>query len=377
MAHIGNNVADFTFYHGIEVLLCQAAEQVALRIVESLPKSNHFPDNVGICDHINSCGYHYAPKAYFNDHPDVDSSSCLDRFQVIPPRREPVEPVSPSYISGDIMEQTMTNYESNPLFLYLGGIWGEAKTGQLMTRYNVGTSKKWGGSAVFWQVDVKGRIRTGKIMLYNPKTGHRIKDLTARTPITWVHSLLKQQGVLPREWELTQCLFGEHLLKKYPDKPVCLVEAEKTAVIASAIMPQCVWVAVGGKTQLGDKVEVLEGRKVVAFPDVDGYDKWVEKCAERPYLGILVSDYLQKNATEEDKRTGTDIADVLIRWLQANPSYVAPKPESEPTPELYPDNPVMREVMKYISPEYWDNVDALIRELDLEFVGVTRCLKKP
>ena len=32
----------------------------------------------------------------------------------------------------------------------------------------------------------------------------------------------------------------------------------------------------------------------------------------------------------------------------------------------------MREVMKYISPECWDNVDALIRELDLEFVGVTR-----
>lgn len=32
----------------------------------------------------------------------------------------------------------------------------------------------------------------------------------------------------------------------------------------------------------------------------------------------------------------------------------------------------MREVMKYISPEYWDEIDALIRELDLEFVGVTR-----
>lgn len=32
----------------------------------------------------------------------------------------------------------------------------------------------------------------------------------------------------------------------------------------------------------------------------------------------------------------------------------------------------MREVMKYISPEYWDETDALIRELDLEFVGVMR-----
>lgn len=25
-----------------------------------------FPDNVGKCDHENSCGYHYTPKEYFN-----------------------------------------------------------------------------------------------------------------------------------------------------------------------------------------------------------------------------------------------------------------------------------------------------------------------
>lgn len=28
-----------------------------------------FPDNVGKCDHINSCGYHYTPKEYFYDNP--------------------------------------------------------------------------------------------------------------------------------------------------------------------------------------------------------------------------------------------------------------------------------------------------------------------
>ena len=26
-------------------------------------------DKCGICDHKNSCGYHYPPKAYFHDHP--------------------------------------------------------------------------------------------------------------------------------------------------------------------------------------------------------------------------------------------------------------------------------------------------------------------
>ena len=36
--------------------------------------------------------------------------------------------------------------------------------------------------------------------------------------------------MLSQEWELTQCLFGEHLLKKYPDKDICLVEAYKKLV---------------------------------------------------------------------------------------------------------------------------------------------------
>lgn len=75
---------------------------------------------------------------------------------------------------------------------------------------------------------------------------------------------------------------------------------------------------------------------------------------------------------------GADVADVLIRWMKGNhtpchdPQFaVPPAPPANP----YSDNPIMQEVMKYISPEHWDNVDALIRELDLEFVGVTRKLK--
>lgn len=73
------------------------------------------------------------------------------------------------------------------------------------------------------------------------------------------------------------------MLSKYPDKEVCLVEAEKTAIICSGFMPQYLWVAVGGKSQLGDKVEVLDGRTILAIPDIDGQEAWTIPMMKIPY----------------------------------------------------------------------------------------------
>ncbi len=61
--------------------------------------------------------------------------------------------------------------------------------------------------------------------------------------------------------------FGEHLLKTHPDKVVVLVESEKSAVIGSAIFPDYVWLATGGKSQMREeKLRVLSGRTVLLFP---------------------------------------------------------------------------------------------------------------
>ena len=56
-------------------------------------------------------------------------------------------------------------------------------------------------------------------MKYDPNTGHRIKDGGG---INWIHSIMKRQGLLPEDFNLVQCLFGEHLLRMYPDKVVAL-----------------------------------------------------------------------------------------------------------------------------------------------------------
>jgi len=44
--------------------------------------------------------------------------------------------------------------------------------------------------------------------------------------IDWAHKALKLGNL-----SLNQCLFGEHLLNEYRNKPVAIIKSEKTAII--------------------------------------------------------------------------------------------------------------------------------------------------
>ena len=73
--------------------------------------------------------------------------------------------------------------------IVLRGIVGDEAIGKAMSRYFIETSKYWNGSTVFWQIDTKGNIHTGKVMQYDPKTGKRVKQPINK--ISWVHTVLK------------------------------------------------------------------------------------------------------------------------------------------------------------------------------------------
>lgn len=202
-------------------------------------------------------------------------------------------------ITSDIVISSVNPSIDSDFTLFLSNLLGRENTLKVVRDYRIGVTKS--RDVIFYQIDIEGRCRTGKIMKYNRMTGHRIKDENVGGKITWVHSILKQSNNpklrLPDRWELTQCLFGEHLLKQYPFKNVAIVESEKTAVICSSFWPEYVWLATGGKSQLNNRLQVLKGRKIVAFPDVDGYKEWKEKLSQVPELDIMVSDILEKNAT--------------------------------------------------------------------------------
>jgi len=311
-----------------------------------------FPDNVGKCDHINSCGYHYTPREYFNDNPTVkenltgQSENGNVASTVIKPRVASLPKPQPqiSYLPYAWVEQSMQRFDINPLYRYLTTVAGREKTERLFNLYKVGTSKMWSGATVFWQIDINGNVRAGKIMGYDANTGHRIKEPLSQ--VSWVHSVRKIQ-----DFHMRQCLFGEHLLADSSSsaRTVGIVESEKTALIAALFIPDLVWLATGGIHGCfnSEAMQVLRGREVVLFPDLKATDEWKRKARILKSIckSAICSDLLERMATDGQREAGLDIADFLLM---------------EDTPQMILSRMIQRNPA----------LQLLIDELDLELVGV-------
>jgi hypothetical protein len=289
----------------------------------------HIHPTVGRCNRESNCGYHYTPKQYFHN----NNISC-DTPKAYKPRTVKPPPKLVSVIPVEVFKASLntTTIETNNFVQFLINLFGVEVASKVVSRYFIATSKHWNGATVFWQIDKQGKVRTGKIMLYNPTTGKRVKE--PFNHITWVHSVLNQL-----EFNLGQCLFGEHLLID-KTKPVAIVESEKTAIIASVYLPQFIWLAFGGIGFKMDKCTVLRGRTVTLFPDCsqpkDGkptaFEQWNDKAKELSHLAsFTVSDLLERKATEAERKQGFDLADYLIKYDYK--AFALPEPQAtEPSP---------------------------------------------
>ncbi|WP_460675098.1 DUF6371 domain-containing protein [Larkinella ripae] len=280
------------------------------------------PDHVGRCNRESSCGYHYTPRQYFEDNKIMlvgtqkrDERSMQDWIKDVPINKRPQTISQPSVLPFKLFKQSLNHYDQNEFVNGLYDLFNDKITNDLISRFYIGTSKHWPGATVFWQIDQYGRIRTGKIMLYDSLTLKRIKQ--PFNHIDWVHSILKKQGRL-KNFELNQCLFGLHQLKDQPvNRQIAIVESEKTAILATVYLPEYIWLACGSLSNLTtEKLLPVAGRPVTLFPDLNGFEKWSQKAEElRSVIGqqLSVSTALEKRATDYDRRKGYDLADYLIR----------------------------------------------------------------
>lgn len=271
-------------------------------------KIMEFPDHVGRCNRENNCGYHFTPKQYFEQNPEK-----AEMIHDLPPRSQTVQqqkqlPVS--FIDESVVSHSLTQYDQNKLCQFLITVLGVDNTLKRMKQYRVGTANYWPGATIFWQTDLTGKVRTGKIMLYDPSNGRRIKQ--PHNHISWVHSMIGGD-----EFNLKQCFFGEHLLNQNKTLPIAIVESEKSALIASYYLPEFCWIASGGKYGCfrDENIKVLEGRKIVLFPDLGAFDQWSLKANHMQELGyeVEIFDYLERNASAQQRTEGYDIADFLLQ----------------------------------------------------------------
>ena len=242
------------------------------------------------------------------------------------------------------MERRMLRIVGEPdtLSRWMEGLFPPAQVGFTRAQYGVGALPD--GRTVFPYTDRAGRVIDGKVMAYGPdghrvKDDNRVSDLQTyrlsdksidcqtsdsqtadksidwqtadsqtsdNTPasepfpkhssaslqsvslkskkdslkvcqsknVSWLHALDRLERPLPLP------LFGEDLLGTLPFAPICLVESEKTALIAKLWRPDCTWLATGGKsTFTADRCRVLAGRTVLVWPDADAIGEWMETAA--------------------------------------------------------------------------------------------------
>jgi len=257
-------------------------------------------ENFGRCDRVDSCGYNVRPE-----------TSGEPTFRLRPIPLKIAKPVS--FVDGDVAFNSLKKHDENNLFRFLCVVFGREKVLPVITAYLLGTSTYWIGSTVFWQIDQNQQIRTGKIMAYNATTGKRIRD--PFNHVQWVHTVLKMA-----DFNLKQCLFGEHLLTT-EEKPVAIVESEKTALICAIVKPDFLWLATGGKSNFrAELFQPLKGRIVTLFPDLGSFDEWKTKSDQiKRITGIhfIINRSIEEIATAEEKADGLDIGDFILKEVLA------------------------------------------------------------
>ncbi len=287
---------------------------------------------VGRCDRQDKCGYHMSPSVFAGRRQGGVGRSgrrYVRRKAGYFPRPDVMRY---DHVDARIVESTMRCYDRNSLVMWLWKrfrhLMSREMFEEVLSEYCVGTSNRWGGATVWWQIDSDGQARTGKIMAYDRETGKRIKE--PRAMMTWVHTLLKDR--YPAGFRMRQAYFGQHLLARYPDARVMMVESEKAALVlalvykAGGVYGCFVPVACGGcggldtspraRCEPGNRLRSLYSRRVSLLPDQGQYEKWLDRSMEiAQYVdSISVSDRLDREPGEA-VRAGDGPDDILLRVL--------------------------------------------------------------
>jgi hypothetical protein len=165
---------------------CKAKLSFTLYLNGNTHESIH--RSVGKCNRESKCGYHYTPKQFFIDNPDYKKTSQNSSNTTNVEKRSTPSPLERA--GGEVpfsFVEKSASYKSN-FVRFLFDYFSDEQIRSVADIYALGATKT--KEVIFWQIDITGKVRTGKIMQYNPETGRKLKHESGA--IDWVHNKLKK-----------------------------------------------------------------------------------------------------------------------------------------------------------------------------------------
>ena len=258
-----------------------------------------------------------------------------------PPPPKPAPPPLPRLTFKRVtVKESMKGIEQTLFVKWLRSLpWDDeqrARLSDVLRSYCVATCPHGPEWIAFWQITHDSVPLTAKYMKYKPD-GHRVKDRDQQGnkvfASDWEHAWRARQNQYdPDKWEVHYALFGEHLLKRYPNAVVNVVESEKTAIIMANYYDDFdsqIWLACGGLQWLQlDKFQPIidQGRTIWLWPDKDGREAWQEVADKLGYDKCQVYTRFFDTCWTEADGDKADVADIAIRMMR-NPEF---KPRETP-----------------------------------------------
>lgn len=283
-------------------------------------------ETCGKCDHENSCSVvHYPPREFFKDHPERDKQNTWEPYEVngkksvLSNAKQPA-PFLPAAIEQteffDIRWAEMSAKRTSTFRTWFESLpFDSDLIQQVLADYYVGATQKdtvtaginYGPAAVFWMIDEQLRVHDAKLIAYT-SDGHRVQG--------WgnsMRSICEKAKIGPLLEQTEKVLFGLHLITRYPEKTICIVESEKSALVCALKYPEYLWLATGGCSNLqASKLLPLMDRRLVIYPDSGEYQKWTKRMEDSGHKQYIVVKML------EDYAPNTDIADVILGIARSN-----------------------------------------------------------
>jgi hypothetical protein len=279
-------------------------------------RGEYLAEDVGRCNRESKCGYEYKPKQFFAENSGLKSAKTKKRgtpnYAFAVKNGSQVEykraaATKPDYIAPEHLTATLGNYDRNAFVQFLFDLFPDCsdETQAVLKMYFVGTYQDY---TSFPSIDRLNRVCRAKLIRFNRATGKRLKG-------DYDTSSLPAKLKLKEDFQYKQIFFGEHLLPKFPNKPIAIVEAEKTAIVASLCFPEFVWLGCNSKSWLKpERIKRLGQRQIILYPDADGFDIWqgIASEARTQGLTVKVSNLIESHATDAQREGGYDLADFLI-----------------------------------------------------------------